>query len=890
MLSFLIVITTAVASFARMEYDMDYYMDQHGIAGKVTLDSDPYVEIAVHDIGKIGLTVTNQGHLGTGFADGAGNAPSCIYPYPGQQDYLFAGAFWIGAVVGRDTLVSVSADGWNFTREMWPDPGSQPPPAGGAIVARSIIDGSDEDAVSEQDFICVYTDTVTNPAYVDNDPFDGRPHIPLDIEVTQRSYAWSYAYAEDFVLFDYSIKNIGVKSLTKVYMGIYIDGDVKKPNQQTGFDDDICGFRQYIESPQGCGFIDTVNIAWIADANGKDDEAEASAASCDFPSVTGVKVVRTPSDTLDYSFNWWISNGNAALDWGPRRLGTPDDPYRDFGGFMGTPEGDRNKYYIMRHKEFDYDQLFSAVDHTAEGWFPRDGNANNYADGFDTRYLFSFGPFNIDPGEVLPISFCYVAGEDFHKDPCEAFDNLFDPNDPEIYYDTLDFSDFGLNAIWASWIYDNPGYDTDGDGNAGDFRICGYDSVLVYETVSEDPLVIDTFWEYTDADTLWYRGDGVPDFRGASPPPPPELWKVDTTDEKHDTLGTKFVTRIAEHNQGEIRVRWNGLKSETQKDVFSNSVDFEGYRVWVSESPVTADYAVVASYDIEDYNRYYWNSARGEWDLVETPFTIDSLRSLYGQSFNPDDYPIDNPLHVGTYPNDTSYYFISQDWNQSSLTDTIMIHKRFPDAVKPDTLDIAYNRIYHPDYLTDDSLFLKYYEYEYVLRDLLPSRLYYIAVTAFDYGSPPDLPSLETSPAQNFIAEYPQNPASMVEEKGLDVVVYPNPYRADGNYSGSRFEGQDYVTYPSYTDTLISQTGFNEDRTRGIHFTNLPHKCTIRIFTIDGDLVRQIEHNAAQGAPQASHEKWDLITRNTQAVVSGIYYYSVESEYGNQVGKLVIIM
>ena len=34
---------------------------------------------------------------------------------------------------------------------------------------------------------------------------------------------------------------------------------------------------------------------------------------------------------------------------------------------------------------------------------------------------------------------------------------------------------------------------------------------------------------------------------------------------------------------------------------------------------------------------------------------------------------------------------------------------------------------------------------------------------------------------------------------------------------------------------------------------------------------------------------WDLISRNTQAVVSGIYLYTVESETGTQVGKFVII-
>jgi hypothetical protein len=33
----------------------------------------------------------------------------------------------------------------------------------------------------------------------------------------------------------------------------------------------------------------------------------------------------------------------------------------------------------------------------------------------------------------------------------------------------------------------------------------------------------------------------------------------------------------------------------------------------------------------------------------------------------------------------------------------------------------------------------------------------------------------------------------------------------------------------------------------------------------------------------------NLINENTQAVVSGIYLYSVESESGNQIGKFVII-
>ena len=99
-------------------------------SNKVTYTAgDPYVTIGVHNVGKIGLTVTNIGQIGTGYIGGMMDpldptsvAPSCTYPYPGGMSYLFGGSLWVGAIVGNDTLVSVGADGWIATREMWPDP------------------------------------------------------------------------------------------------------------------------------------------------------------------------------------------------------------------------------------------------------------------------------------------------------------------------------------------------------------------------------------------------------------------------------------------------------------------------------------------------------------------------------------------------------------------------------------------------------------------------------------------------------------------------------------------------------------------------------------------------------------------------------------------------
>jgi hypothetical protein len=55
--------------------------------------------------------------------------------------------------------------------------------------------------------------------------------------------------------------------------------------------------------------------------------------------------------------------------------------------------------------------------------------------------------------------------------------------------------------------------------------------------------------------------------------------------------------------------------------------------------------------------------------------------------------------------------------------------------------------------------------------------------------------------------------------------------------------------------------------------------------------VREIYHDKDDLALDATYDEWDLISRNTQAVVSGIYLYSVENKDtgDTQIGKFVII-
>ncbi|MCP4705289.1 MAG: hypothetical protein GY865_11825, partial [candidate division Zixibacteria bacterium] len=361
-----------------------------------------------------------------------------------------------------------------------------------------------------------------------------------------------------------------------------------------------------------------------------------------------------------------------------------------------------------------------------------------------------------------------------------------------------------------------------------------------------------------------------------SPPPAPELWVINPYP-IGDTIKSLVTPRITETNAGEVTVQWYGYRSETTKDPFSGEIDFEGYRVLISLTEELSGFVPLSSYDRENYNRYEYDPfaplGAEPWDLVDLPFSLTELREFYGENFDPDEWTVDHPF----YWEGTSYYFDAQDWNQADLTDTTMIHKMYPDQALPTTANHDSAWVYYRDEVTDDGYF-KYYMYEYKIRNLLPSQLYYFAVTAFDFGSPSSgLASLETRPNKNYIAEFPQNQTTLVENGGLDVIVYPNPYRGDANYKDAGFEGRGIGDLP-------------DERIRRIHFTNLPHRCTIRIFSLDGDLVRQIEHNEPLDSPRSMHEEWDLITRNTQMIVSGIYYYSVESEYGNQIGKLVVIL
>jgi len=92
------------------------------------------------------------------------------------------------------------------------------------------------------------------------------------------------------------------------------------------------------------------------------------------------------------------------------------------------------------------------------------------------------------------------------------------------------------------------------------------------------------------------------------------------------------------------------------------------------------------------------------------------------------------------------------------------------------------------------------------------------------------------------------------------------------------------VPNPYYVLTPLDLS--KEFRIGGIRFTNLPEECTIRIYTIAGDLIKVINVK-----PEDDGEvTWELLTEYGVRPASGVYIYHIETPDGKEkVGKFAVI-
>ncbi len=384
----------------------------------------PPVALSWLHTGQISATAANNGTYGTYFThlynhplcDGE-ICPSFMSPEDSDIEYLFGGAIWIGGIVGNDTLVSVAADGWigNVAELLPPVPSETFAGAG------------------DQSVWMLCTDTITDPGLTGTDPFDNRPQIPLHVRIANRVHAWNSDPENQTIIYDMVVTNIGDQTIEDGYIAFYFDADVyHMSNQANGFTDDITGS------------IREAGIGYVIDNDG--DPTGGVFTETSPMRLFAFKPLITSFTTIDTNFNWWISNGNAVLDYGPQPVDEFGNPECDFGGHVGTPTGDRSKYCMMSHPGWDFDQIYTAD--SIPGWtYPYSYNqATDFADGYDTRFLMSFGPFTLLPDSSARILYTTFTGDSV----IHVLDNLNNlPDNPDQYLANLDFSHVLANAAVA---------------------------------------------------------------------------------------------------------------------------------------------------------------------------------------------------------------------------------------------------------------------------------------------------------------------------------------------------------------------------------------------------------------------------------------------------------
>ncbi len=177
------------------------------------------------------------------------------------------------------------------------------------------------------------------------------------------------------------------------------------------------------------------------------------------------------------------------------------------------------------------------------------------------------------------------------------------------------------------------------------------------------------------------------------------------------------------------------------------------------------------------------------------------------------------------------------------------------------------------------------YRYKYTFDKLQNGWQHAISVTAFDRGDEEtQLESLESSRLANVFRIFPGQSGNPGFVNG-NPFVYPNPY-----YAGAAWDGS---------------STFEEDKK--IIFANLPSKCTVRIYTVSGDFIDELEHNeswngndtrwfktyadTAETQFSGGEHAWDLLSTDGQIVARGIYLFSVEDHDSGKIrqGKFVMI-
>ncbi len=795
------------------------------------------------------------------------------------------------------------------------------PLTGDARYDEDFLDGRDNDgdgridedfaALGQQVYSCVMrddTDAARNASAAER-------HVPLGLECRKLAWAYSIPGFTDFNVIQYDFYNRSGHVLDSLVVGFRVDMDCGPVEKGNYFSDDL----DVPTYPQGNFWIQTPSTDKRLQEKGThrdvNDVPRDSALCPRFPvTVSGFSVADDEGDDgktpgmphfllIDHTIDPTGVNG-------PRKVG-----FRAFRSFVGgtpynqggNPTIDQQRYEFMTSVE-NIDPLTGFINQAngdQKGDFQAWASVGpwlNVPDGGKISVTIAAG---VRPGiyrlgvgylnEYLRVSQPYTTplGEDARI--------VSDPTSLVQAYPALD------NAISAQVAFegayekkdwpllpDDHGRETPVKAPPGQFLTL--QGCEAHDQASR--LVGDRRYEWFDFDCSYCTGAYSTSELGyfhrtwlaEAPPPSPN-----TNTAINYNFSDNPTRRFIPAGDQKVTLAWDNL-SENTPDPKSGQFDFRGYRIWKvsnwqrpvgSGGPGENDWTLLGEFRLFSY--------APDNKRPCTAQEISSGRCVSGERVCPQVYipqtgeTVDLCLQKGDLVNIQSGQIIRPD--------PAVLCTGYPDCVT----DIAdkLGRVGVKDTLTRYPIG----RYRYVDTQVKNGFVYFYSVTAFDStgqgDSKVELGSRRAAVETEGVV--PQAGADSTNGSKTKVWVVPNPYRGLRRIS-------DRPSAWDLTPNAGDPTGTHID------FYGLPRgEWTIKIFTVSGDNVVSLSSkdgvnesirgtvtgddgvirpgfNRQQDNANDGQARWNLISRNGQDVVSGVYLFTVQ--VGTEVkqrGKFIII-
>lgn len=917
-------------------FENNWYLNVGNVYMKVTnlgLVANPYTNLSSDPSGQwpgaSGIEYLNAIVLAVGGVNPLASDPNAVR----RVSYFTE---WRPPSLDREDRVYRAYDGIINGTRFSNDDSDQDLLTGEPRIDEDFLDGRDNDgdgkidedyaAIGQQMFSCVIRDDTPQAI---NATFNEK-HVPLGLEVRQRAWAYSIPGFTDFNVVEWTVFNRSGHTLDSMVVGGLVDmdsGPVEKTNYYTE-DMDLAGF------PSG----EFISLTTATDKRMQDSTMRAENVPRGFLAdsalcprfevrVNAFSIVDDDGDEgktpgiptfllVDHTVDPLGLTGPARVGFKAFRSYVGGTPYTQ----GGRPNIDQERFELMSGKEPNgVDEESGLIDQ------PPGDQKGDYVEWW------SCGPWQDVPdgGSVqVTIAFAVARGDlrtaiQYANDYQQFVAGTLQGGAAALFakYPSLDNA-YAVQVAREGIYEDRPDWPllTNGHGRETPIKPkAGEGAITAQDCHDEIPRTVTS----TQPEPDWFDFDcdyctGAYDSRAGrgmfhrtwnadAPPPGPNL-NAATNYNYSDNPDRQVVA--AGDNQ--VTLAWDNL-SETSADPKSGWFDFRGYRVWKAANwtrpvgaagPSDEDWSLIGEFRQFSYRDAITNELiprNYTWQQVAPDESVKVCPRMFVPNYR---YPVGS-AHCQNGCVDTATVDICLDlwdvWDRQSGM-----------VIKPDTsvrcvgdptceLEVACINGRQNCQAPGNSEARTRYpvgRYQLVDREVKNGFVYFYSVTAFD-STGFRASKLELSGRRSAVEAEGVTP-QVGTRTGRQVWVVPNPYRGFSRI-GDRPSAWDLT--PNGTDP----TGTHID------FFGLPRGVwTIRIFTVSGDLVAEIKStdpvnesirapvvdsdgqqhpgvNRQQDNPDDGQARWNLISRNGQDIVSGIYLFTVKSSQGMQRGKFVVI-